>query len=132
MQGFGRWARRISLAVQLAVGMGCIGPAPASWAQAVSDNSAEIVLHFVHDALFAAFLPVNDLPNDPKTARLLAAARDGIWHEAGRSDGFRQLLLPFADLRGFGNACGIAQVIQGAGGTSLVHSGVRSGNGCFP
>jgi len=120
MHGIGRWARRISLAAQLAVGIGCIGlAAHASWAQALPDSSPEIVLHAVHDALFASFLPVNDLPNDPKTARLLMAARDGIWHEAERSDGFRQLLLPFTDLRGFGNACRIAPVVQGAGGTSF-------------
>src|SRR6202043_2752532 len=120
MQGISRWVRRISFAAQLAAGIGCIGlAAHASSAQAASDKSAEVLLHAVHDALFASFLPVNDLPNDPKTAKLLLAARDGIWQEAGRAEGFRQLLLPFSDLRGFGNACGIAQVIQGGGATSF-------------
>ena len=124
MQSRDHWARRISRrishAAQLAVGTACIVlGAHASGAQAAPDNSAETALHAVHDALFASFLPVNDLPNDPKTARLLMAARDGIWSAAGQSDQFRQLLLPFADLRGFGNACGIARVIQGGGISSF-------------
>src|SRR5579863_6559309 len=107
-----RWARRISHAAHLAVAVACIVlGAHASRAQAAPDNSPEAALHAVHDALFASFLPVNDLPNDPKTASLLMAARDGIWRAAGQSDQFRLLLLPFADLRGFGNACGIARVI---------------------
>ena len=120
MQSISRWVRRISRAAQLAAGVGCIGlTTHTSCAQAASDNSSEVVLHAAHDALFASFLPINDLPNDTKTSRLLMAARDGIWREAGRSDGFRQLLLPFTDLRGFGNACGIAQVIQSSSATSF-------------
>lgn len=86
------------------------GTQPAE-SSAVPDNA----LHAVHDALFASFLPVTDLPNDPKTEALLMAARDGIWKQAGSSAEFRQLLLPFVDLRGFGSSCGIAQAIQDTG-----------------
>ena len=79
----------------------------------------EASLHVVHDALFASFLPVDDLPNDPRTTGLLIAARDGIWQQAGSSPAFQRILQPFEDLRGFGNACGIAQAIQSSGATSF-------------
>ncbi len=83
-------------------------------AQAGQSDSPETALRSVHDALFASFLPVNELPNDLKTTQLLMAARDGIWQEAKNSPAFRGLLQPFADLSSFGNACGIAQEIQGS------------------
>src|SRR5947209_7935848 len=70
---------------------------------------SEMAFHAAHNALFAAFLPVEDLPGDPKTTALLTAARDGIWKEAGEAPGFRELLAPFTDLRTFGPACGIAK-----------------------
>ena len=91
----------------------------AARAQAAHDDSTELALHAAHDALFASFLPVNDLPNDPKTAELLAAARDGIWQQASGSAEFRQLLQPFLDLRGFGATCGIGRAIQGSDRTSF-------------
>ena len=59
-------------------------------------------LHAVHDALFSSFLPVEDLKHDPRTFALLTGARDIIWSEANHAPDFRRLLLPFADLRGFG------------------------------
>jgi hypothetical protein len=58
-------------------------------------------------------------PSDPITVKLLRGVRDGIWREAESSAEFRKLLQPFADLRVFGAACGIAQVIRGPGGTSF-------------
>ena len=111
---------RILVATLLFASMGRSGlGAPAGWAEAGQGDSTEAALHAVHDALFASFLPVNDLPNDPKTAQLLMAAREGIWQGAKNSTGFQQLLQPFEDLRGFGNTCGIGQAIEGAGGTSF-------------
>lgn len=97
--------------------------ATVGWAQAGRGDSADAALHSVHDALFASFLPVNDLPNDPKTEQLLMAARDGIWQQAGSSVIFLKLLQPFVDLRGFGGACGIAQVVQGSDSTSFAALG---------
>jgi hypothetical protein len=88
-------------------------------AQSGSAPSTETGLHAVHDALFASFLPVDDLPNDPRTTGLLIAARDAIWRQAGSLPAFRQVVQPFADLSGFGSTCGIAQVIQPAGRTSF-------------
>jgi choline dehydrogenase-like flavoprotein len=76
-------------------------------------------LHAVHNALFASFLPVDELPNDPQATAFLKAARDGIWQEAGGVPAVQQLLAPFADLRGFRNSCGVAQVIDGTGATSF-------------
>jgi len=120
MQGIRILFYRILVATLLFVSMGCSGlGVPAGWAEAGQGDSTEAALHAVHDALFASFLPVNDLPNDPKTAQLLMAAREGIWQGARNSAGFRQLLQPFEDLRGFGNTCGIGQAIEGAGGTSF-------------
>jgi len=115
-----RWACRILLAAQLVVGTGYSRlNAKAGSAQAGPGTATETSLHAVHDALFASFLPVNDLPNDPRTTGLLIAARDGIWQQAGNSPAFRQLLQPFLDLRGFGDACGIGLVIHGSTGTSF-------------
>jgi choline dehydrogenase-like flavoprotein len=104
----------IALAIGLPV---CKGQAPAAAPEsAVSTNAG---LHAVHDALFASFLPVDELPNDPTTTGLLKAARDGIWQQAGSSEQFQQLLRPFADLRGFSGACGLATPMQGSAGTSF-------------
>jgi choline dehydrogenase-like flavoprotein len=82
---------------------------------ALSENS----LHAVHNALFASFLPIDELPNDPKTTALLTAAREGIWQEAGAAPAVHQLLAPFVDLRSFGSACGVAQAIEGTGTISF-------------
>jgi hypothetical protein len=76
-------------------------------------------LHAIHDALFAYFLPVDDLPDDPHTAALLRSARDGIWQQAGQAPQMQELLAPFADLRRFGNACGIAEAIEPSGTASF-------------
>jgi len=90
-----------------------------SFGQTAVTAPAETELHAVHNALFASFLPVDDLPNDPRTTGLLIAARDAIWQQAGSSPAFRQLLQPFADLPGLGGRCGIAQAIEPAGKTSF-------------
>jgi choline dehydrogenase-like flavoprotein len=106
------------LGVALALGSPvCRGQAPA--APRESGVAAGGELHAAHDALFASFLPVDELPNDPTTTALLKAARDGIWQEAESSEQFQQLLRPFADLRGFSGACGLAAPMRGSAGTSF-------------
>jgi choline dehydrogenase-like flavoprotein len=75
---------------------------------AAMGDEAPDPLHVVHDALFASFLPIDELNADPHFAAMLANVRDGIWSAAGQSQEFRGMLAPFADLRSFGNACGIA------------------------
>jgi choline dehydrogenase-like flavoprotein len=72
-------------------------------------------LEKVHDALFAEYLPVDELPDDAQTTALLKAARDGMWQQAGEVPAVQQLLAPYADLRGFGAACGIADAIKDVG-----------------
>jgi choline dehydrogenase-like flavoprotein len=84
-----------------------------------AETPFESSLHTVHNALFASFLPVDELPNDPHTTALLKAARDAIWQQAGNVPAVQQLLEPFADLRRFGSACGIAQAIEDTGASSF-------------
>ena len=74
------------------------GQAPA----AAQDNYRK-----THDALFATFLPVEEMKDDAQVSRLLQAADDGIWAGAGQSPQFRQLLAPFTNLASFGPACGM-------------------------
>jgi choline dehydrogenase-like flavoprotein len=50
---------------------------------------------------------------------LFTAARDGIWAAASGAPAFRQLLAPFADLRSFGAACGIAAYLHPTGPESF-------------
>jgi choline dehydrogenase-like flavoprotein len=86
---------------------------------AAQQTPTDLAFHAAHNALFAAFLPVEDLPGDAKTTGMLTAARDGIWKEAGDAAGFRELLAPFTDLRSFGPACGIAQAIDATNATAF-------------
>jgi|ERR1700728_2903736 len=65
-----------------------------------------------HDALFASFLPVAELKNDPKLLGLLNAAEEGIWASAGQVPLFRQLLGPFTNLGTFGSACGMDTLVR--------------------
>jgi choline dehydrogenase-like flavoprotein len=109
---------RALLAILLVAGIGSLGqtaaPAPSG-----PGLSPETGLHAVHNALFASFLPVDDLPNDPRTTGLLIAARDGIWEQAAGSPAFRQLVQPFADLPALGSGCGIERAIEPAGRRSF-------------
>jgi hypothetical protein len=80
-------------------------------------------LHSVYNALFASFLPVDELPDDPRTTALLRSARDAIWQQAGHAPQMQQLLEPFVDLRRFDDDCRISQAIgpipQGTGAVSF-------------
>jgi choline dehydrogenase-like flavoprotein len=79
----------------------------------------ETALHAVHNALFASFLPIDELPDDPHAEALLRTARDAIWQQTGNVPAVQALLAPFADLRRFGQACGVANAIAGAGASSF-------------
>ncbi len=78
-------------------------------------------LHAAHDALFAAFIPVDAsalLSTAPAQASLIPqflAVRDALWTSASPSPYFRQLLAPFQDLRAFGSACGLAAFLHADG-----------------
>jgi choline dehydrogenase-like flavoprotein len=92
--------------------IGCIGACSGNQAK-TPEAPHESSLQTVHNALFASFLPIDELPNDPHTTALLKTARDAIWQQTGNVPGVQELLQPFADLRGFGSACGITQVTKG-------------------
>lgn len=77
-----------------------------------AETALETSLHAVHNALFAEFLPVDELPDEPHTVALLKLARDAIWTQTRNVPAVEQLLEPFADLSRFGSSCGIEQAIQ--------------------
>jgi choline dehydrogenase-like flavoprotein len=71
-------------------------------------------LRVVHDALYAAFLPIDELKQDTHLDTLFVANRDSLWQRS-QSPAFRQLIAPFADLRVFSSACGLQLYLQSAG-----------------
>jgi choline dehydrogenase-like flavoprotein len=76
-------------------------------------------LRATHNALFSSFLPVEEPKYDRQLSSLMSGAREGVWLSANQAKGFRDLLAPFADLRGFGEACGMSAYLQSAGLTSF-------------
>jgi choline dehydrogenase-like flavoprotein len=72
-----------------------------------------------HDALFASFLPVDELKTDAKMSQLLKVADDGIWESAGQVPQFRQLIAPFTNLGAFGSACGMDTIVSAARATAF-------------
>jgi choline dehydrogenase-like flavoprotein len=91
--------------------------APAAWGQAPAATGD--LDRRTHDALFSSFLPVAELKSDPNLAQLLTAADDGIWAGARQVPQFRQLLAPFANLGGFGSACGMDGFVRAAQATAF-------------
>lgn len=87
--------------------------------QSTLPRSSDESLHAIHDALFASYLPIDDLKAEPRSAALLVQAREGIWASASRAPDFQHLLLPFEDLRSFGASCGMESFLRSASGTSL-------------
>jgi choline dehydrogenase-like flavoprotein len=79
-----------------------------------AETPSETALQAVHNALFASFLPIDELPDDPHAEALLRTARDAIWQQTSNVPAVQQLLAPFADLHRFGPACGVASAIEGA------------------
>jgi choline dehydrogenase-like flavoprotein len=75
-------------------------------------------LRAVHDALYAVFLPIDELKRDTHLDALFVANREALWQQ-NQSPAFRQLIAPFADLRVFGSACGLQPYLQSAGAESI-------------
>ncbi len=71
----------------------------------------------VHDALFASYIPIGEVRDKPELTAMFTQARDQIWSAAGQAPAFQTLLAPFADLRGFGPACGMSEFIKTTGVT---------------
>jgi choline dehydrogenase-like flavoprotein len=73
----------------------------------------------VHDALFASYIPIDDVKDKPKLTAMFTQARDQIWLAAGKAPAFQMLLAPFADLRSFGSACGMSEFLRSTGSTAF-------------
>jgi choline dehydrogenase-like flavoprotein len=73
----------------------------------------------VHDALFASYIPIDEVKDRPDQTVMFTQARDQIWLAAGQSPAFLALLAPFTDLRSFGPACGMADFLKTTGQTAF-------------
>jgi choline dehydrogenase-like flavoprotein len=73
----------------------------------------------VHDALFASYIPIEEVKDRPDVSAMFSAAREQIWAAAGKAAAFQALLAPFADLRSFGPACGMSEYLKTVSGTSF-------------
>jgi len=73
----------------------------------------------VHDALFASYIPVEDVKDKPELTAMFTRASDQIWTAAGKDPRFQALLAPFTDLSKFGDACGMAVFTKTAGNTAF-------------
>jgi choline dehydrogenase-like flavoprotein len=74
----------------------------------------------VHDALYASYIPLDDVKDDARLTAMFTQARDQIWMAAGTVPAFQALLAPFTDLRTFGEACGMAAFLKTAGVNAFV------------
>ena len=82
-------------------------------------SSAADAPRSVHDALFASYIPIDEVKDRPDVSAMFSAAREQIWLAAGKAPAFQGLLAPFADLRSLGPACGMSEYIRTAGGTAF-------------
>ena len=73
----------------------------------------------VHDALFASYIPIDEVKDKPELTAMFTQARDQIWLVAGAAPGFQALLAPFTDLRSFKGACGMADFVKKTGLTDF-------------
>jgi choline dehydrogenase-like flavoprotein len=73
----------------------------------------------VHDALFAAYIPIEEVKDKPELMAMFTQARDQIWLSAGKAPAFQALLAPFTDLSKFGDACGMPEFIKTSGVTAF-------------
>lgn len=96
-----------------------VGNCPAQDAAPTIGEVANDPFHAAHQALFASFFPVDALAKDTQTATLLETARDEMWRSGGPNPAFPELLAPFVDLRSFGTACGIDNVVKQTSATSF-------------
>ncbi|HEX4165714.1 MAG TPA: GMC oxidoreductase [Bryobacteraceae bacterium] len=114
-----RFLRAVLFLALLTIALGHIADNCNAQDAAARGDGANDPLHAVHETLFSSFFPVSELDKDTKTTTLLLAARDEMWRSGGENPAFRELLAPFADLRGFGATCGIDNVVKRTGVTSF-------------
>src|SRR5579859_3919322 len=84
-----------------------------------SPSAAADPLLAVHNALFSSFLLIEEIKQDPRIVMLFTGVRYQLWSVVSKASGFRQLLLPFADLRSFGAACGVSSYLLSPGPDSF-------------
>jgi len=89
----------------------------------VSSGAAAQTPRAVHDALFASYIPIDDVKADARLTGMFTQARDQIWDAAGTNPAFLSLLAPFADLRGFGEACGMSAFLKTASAMAFAQLG---------
>src|SRR6266851_1741390 len=73
----------------------------------------------VHDALFASYIPIEEVKDKPELTAMFTQVRDQIWMAAGKASAFQALLTPFTDLRRFGEACGMPEFLTTTGVTAF-------------
>jgi choline dehydrogenase-like flavoprotein len=73
----------------------------------------------VHDALFASYIPIEEVKDKPELTAMFTQVRDQIWMAAGKAPAFQALLTPFTDLRRFGEACGMPEFLTTTGVTAF-------------
>ncbi len=73
----------------------------------------------IHDALFASYIPIEEVKDDPVLSQMFTQAREQIWLAAGAAPAFQALLAPFADLNTFGSACGMDAFVKSTGVSSF-------------
>jgi choline dehydrogenase-like flavoprotein len=73
----------------------------------------------VHDALFASYIPIEEVKDKPELTAMFTRVRDQIWMAAEKAPAFQALLTPFTDLRKFGDACGMPEFLTTTGVTSF-------------
>lgn len=81
----------------------------------ISAQTASDPLHSTYDALFASFMPLEQLQQTPQAGKMFLAARDGIWTAASSAPAFKQLIAPFVNLESFGTACHMADYVRETG-----------------
>lgn len=98
MRGPGR-VRALCRVVLAAAWVGACGGAAA--------QEQQQAIRRVHEALFAAFFPVDEVKKDARASALLATARESVWTALEAEPRVEAAEENFADLRRFQGACGI-------------------------
>ena len=75
----------------------------------------------LYDAIFDAYIPIEETAGDAMLSKLFAQAREGIWLRASQVAAFQAMLDPMADLRVFQEKCGVGEIVRRTGVTSFNH-----------
>src|SRR5436190_15717884 len=73
----------------------------------------------LHNAMFASYIPIEEVKDKPELIAMFTQVRDQIWVVAEKAPAFQALLAPFTDLRQFGDQCGMPELIKTSGVTAF-------------